>query len=85
MAVMLLSATASLGVIILYNTIFSHGALTVATTMSESDDTTKCQVYSQARIALRQFFSILLNAGIFGNLGNFSLGAWTGSELSSAY
>ncbi|KAL7010127.1 hypothetical protein EMMF5_000146 [Cystobasidiomycetes sp. EMM_F5] len=35
-------------------------------------------------MTLRQFFSILLNAGIFGNLGNFSLGAWTGIGLVAA-
>lgn len=32
----MLSATATLGLVILYDTIFKHGALNVATTMSES-------------------------------------------------
>lgn len=33
--IFLLSATATFGLIVLYDTIFKHGALTVATTMSE--------------------------------------------------
>lgn len=59
--VTMLSATATFGLIILYDTIFKHGALTVATVMT-----------------CRQFWSIIMNAGIFGNFASVGFGGWTG-------
>jgi hypothetical protein len=61
--VTMLSATATFGLIILYDTIFKHGALTVATVMT-----------------CRQFWSIIMNAGIFGNFGSVGFGGWLGGK-----
>jgi hypothetical protein len=65
--VTMLSATATFGLIILYDTIFKHGALTVATVMT-----------------CRQFWSIIMNAGIFGNFGSVGFGGWTGGASCSS-
>lgn len=62
-SVTMLSATATFGLIILYDTIFKHGALTVATVMT-----------------CRQFWSIIMNAGIFGNFASVGFGGWTGGK-----
>lgn len=62
--VTMLSATATFGLIILYDTIFKHGALTVATVMT-----------------CRQFWSIIMNAGIFGNFASVGFGGWLGGEF----
>lgn len=61
--VTMLSATATFGLIILYDTIFKHGALTVATVMT-----------------CRQFWSIIMNAGIFGNFASVGFGGWLGGK-----
>lgn len=65
--VALLSATATFGLVVLYDTIFKHGALNVATVMT-----------------LRQFFSIVLNAGIFGHLDALGFRGWLGVGLVAA-
>jgi adenosine 3'-phospho 5'-phosphosulfate transporter B2 len=87
-AVAFMSATATFGLVILYDTIFKHGALTVATTMSAHP-----QQHARPHIeadtpastaALRQFFSILLNAGIFGNFSSIGAGGWLGVGFVAA-
>lgn len=59
--ILLLSATAAVGLIVLLNTIAAYGALTSSTIMT-----------------VRQFLSILLNAGVFGNFASVGTQGWLG-------
>lgn len=59
--ILLLSATAAIGLIVLLNTIAAFGALTSSTIMT-----------------VRQFLSILLNAGVFGNFASVGTQGWLG-------
>lgn len=59
--ILLLSATAAIGLIVLLNTIAAYGALTSSTIMT-----------------VRQFLSILLNAGVFGNFSSVGTQGWLG-------
>lgn len=59
--ILILSATAAVGLIVLLNTIAAFGALTSSTIMT-----------------VRQFLSILLNAGVFGNFASVGTQGWLG-------
>merc|ERR1711939_623046 len=64
---LLLSVTATLGQLVLFDTIAKFGALSLAMIMT-----------------CRQFFSILLNAGVFRNTGSVPPMAWYGVGLVAA-